>query len=380
MNKKKCIHIKKVCVIVALFLLLCVFATHFDAPIVQSFYVMSANHNTNLNVIEKSGNGVDKDNDCYMHISFDDVEMCFNNLKNNSYSSLYDEPFFAWLKTMHDSYGAKFSLYVYNDILIDVSDKYSSEFFIAKDWLKFGLHATNSNSNFSYASYESGKNAWNSFVNNITRITGSYLSVDRMPRLHMFAGSEGALKGMRDANCGAIGFLSADDARNSYYLNNKANRYLYANDHVTDCKNGLIFVATDLRIDWFDGVGANYTYKKPTKSNVYDELVERYTNVEFANSTRSYIVFGHEWKIYDGTNISDMCKEYYLDVCRFANEYKIEFNYAQNHAFCATPFDIYPNDFGEAYYNHFYKNLDCFLVVGVTLLFCKITSKKKIVQ
>ena len=213
----------------------------------------------------------------------------------------------------------------------------------AKDWLKIGLHATNSSSNFSSASYETGKNTWNSFVNNVVRITGSYLSVDRMPRLHMFAGSEDALKGMRDANYGAIGFLSADDTRNSYYFDDGTKTYLYNNDHITDYKNGLIFVATDLRTDWFAGTSASYTYKAPTKSTVYDELVERYTNVEFANSTSSYILFGHEWKIYNGTTITDTGKQYYEDACRFASEYQIAFDYSQNRAFNPTPYDIYPN-------------------------------------
>ena len=290
---------------------------------------------------EDGTDGAVLNNANFMHISFDDVSLCFSNLTNNTYASLYDEPFFNWLKSMHDTYGAKFSLYAYNNALTSVPNTYADEFLQAKDWLKIGLHADNSGSNYGSSTYEQGKTAWNTFVNNVVRITGSYLSVDRMPRLHTFAGSEEALKGMRDANYGAIGFLSADDARNSYYFDQYTTDYLYYNDHITDHKNGLIFVATDLRADWFEGISASNEYREPTQTSVYDELVARYTNVEYANSVSSYIFFGHEWLIYDGTTL-DSGKQHFEDACKFAQDYDIGFDFSQNKAFNPTANDLYP--------------------------------------
>ncbi|MBP3631044.1 MAG: hypothetical protein J6J23_06145, partial [Clostridia bacterium] len=143
------------------------------------------------------------------------------------------------------------------------------------------------------------------------------------------------------ANYGAIGFLSADDARNSYYFDQDTTDYLYYNDHITDHKNGLIFVATDLRADWFEGTSASNEYREPTKSSVYDELVERYTNVEYANSVSSYIFFGHEWLIYDGTTL-DAGKQHFEDACKFAQDYDIGFDFSQNKAFTPTANDLYP--------------------------------------
>lgn len=293
-----------------------------------------SNENEDSTVVVDSAN--------FMHLSFDDVSTCFGNLINNQYENLFDEPFFAWLKTLHETYGAKFSLYAYNSSLNNVSNKYAKDFFNAKDWLKIGLHAEDASSSFANSTYEQGFNSWNKFVDNVTRITGSYLSVDRMPRLHTFAGSEEALKGMRDANYGAIGFLSADDSRNSYYLDRKTNDYLYLNDHVTDYENGLVFVATDLRTDWFNGTSASYDYREPTKDNVYDELVERYTNVDYANSISSYILFGHEWQLYNGTSLTETRAKWFEDACKFANDYNIKFDYSQNKSFKPTSYDIYP--------------------------------------
>lgn len=279
----------------------------------------------------------------FMHVSFDDVEKCFVNLSGKNYTSLYDEPFFKWLKQLHDSYGAKFSLYAYNNVLASVPNKYATEFFQAKDWLKIGLHAVNASSTFSSSTYEQGKSAWNTFINNVVRITGSYLSVDRMPRLHTFAGSEDALKGMRDASYGALGFLSADDSRTSYYFSKEITTYLYSNDHITDHKNGLVFLATDMRADWFNnGFSSSNTYRKPTKNNVYDELVLRYTDVNYANATSSFIFFGHEWDVYNGASLVSSVSGRYEDVFKFSCDYDIRFDYPQNNSFYPTPYDIFP--------------------------------------
>ena len=143
----------------------------------------------------------------FMHISFDDTAASLLNLNNTEYDSLFDEPFFKWLKGLHDTYGAKFSMYVFADSLSDVPDRFAAEFTAASDWMKFGLHSPNNDSNYKSATYEEGKQAWNDFVANIIRITGTEACIDRIPRLHNFAGSKNAVLGMRDANCGALGFL-----------------------------------------------------------------------------------------------------------------------------------------------------------------------------
>jgi hypothetical protein len=63
-----------------------------------------------------------------------------------------------------------------------------------------------------------------------------------MPRLHTFGGSLTAMLGMRDGNVGALGFLSADDSRNSYAFTSDITSYMYYNDHFSDNKNKLTFV------------------------------------------------------------------------------------------------------------------------------------------
>ena len=280
---------------------------------------------------------VSKDNDNntsveYMHISVDDTVHCFENLADNSYQSLFDEPFFNKLKILHDEYGAKFSLYTYTSVLEKVSDKYKSEFTASAGWLKVGFHSISYGFILKDATYSQGLQYWNDFVSNVERVCGSVDSLDRLPRLEHFSGSHQALLGMRDANCGAKGFLSADDNRLSYYFDSEMMENLYDSDYLKDEDNKLLFLSTDFRIDWFYNFTSNNKYKAPKKGSVYDELVYRNEEGSFKKSLKSLIVFMHEWLVYDGSSVNakfDSVK----DACEFADKYNIGFDFAQNRSY-----------------------------------------------
>ncbi len=279
----------------------------------------------------------------YMHISFDEVEYSLMNLATSEYDSIYEEPFFAWMRELHETYGAKFSLYTYTSVLTEhgsTLEKYQKEFADAKDWLKFGLHAEEKNMDFSAYTAEQGAAAWDRFVKEVVQITGTQDSVDRMPRLYTFAGSAEALTGMKDATNGALGFLSADDDRSSYYLDAATNQYLYTNDYYIDQTNDLVFVATDLRLDWFESdFTSQNAYRKPTKESAYEELKLRYQDEAYEDSRYSYIVFGHEWQFYneDGfieeKDAGEIWKSWIEEVCCFANDNSVYFHYPQEKEF-----------------------------------------------
>lgn len=304
---------------------------------------------------EQKGNDQNTDNDknneaisvndsYYFHFSFDDTMTSLKHLTDDAeYETLFDEPFFAYLKELHENYGARFSLYTYNDIICNVTDKYKDEFRANWTWLKLGLHSTSHHERFNNATYEQGRDAWNYFVKHAVRVTGTSLSIDRMPRLHYWQGTEEAMKGMRDADCGALGFLSSDHAWRSYYLTQPQHTYVYNHDHLNDYKNGLTFVATDMRIDWFiPGYKFTNTYKRPTEDTIYKELERRFTSVDFASTLSSYIVFGHESNYYDGNQVSDAAKVWFSDICKFAFDNGITFDYPQNRSYLPTQADIFP--------------------------------------
>lgn len=287
----------------------------------------------------------------YMHLSFDDTCQCFKNLQENDYSSIWEEEFLGWMKEMHDTYGAVFSIYVFNEEFTeyansDEASMYADEFLEAKDWLKFGLHSpkNDQNANFgtnkgtAYSSYEVGFDQWNTFVDNVIKATGSHLTIDRMPRLHNCAGTEDALLGMRDANYGALGFLGVDDTRDVYYLENYEvgkSVWLFENDYLTDYKYGLVFIATDIRAEYLSYAGNGiYTYEDMTK-----ELEYRYSDSSMSNSTGAMIIFSHENRI---QNNLDNVKEAMEAACIYANINKIPFAFPQDCSYQPTSQDIYP--------------------------------------
>lgn len=275
--------------------------------------------------VNKTGN--------YIHLSFDDVTFCIQNLITNKYTftSIFNEPFFAKLKYFHDAYGAKFSLYCYGTTLSGLDGTFKQEFIKNSDWLKFGLHSW-SNDTYTNTTAEQAKSDWDAFINSVYTVAGGLNSIDRVPRFHTFAGNLVSLQAMHDTDCGALGFLSADDDRLSYYLNSDQSNYLHTHDKFYDTANKLMFYSTDMRLDWFvTGFTSDHNYNTPIKNNPYDELVYRYNQPNMANCYSSLVIFTHEWQAYSGTyTINPTMFDMVEQVCQFANDYGYIFDYPQH--------------------------------------------------
>ncbi len=297
----------------------------------------------------------------FMHFSFDDGYKCFDNLKNNTYDSLFDEPFFGWMKEMHDEYGAIFSVYAFNENLAAFAasanaTKYQSEFQAAKDWLKIGLHSplNDQNANFgtdkgtTYSTIEAGYEQWTKMLTSVMTVTGDKDCIDLFPRLHNFAGTENAINGMiaagrkfaentadetdTAADYTPVGFLASDDGRVSYYLDSTTSQWLYANDHMTDTGKNVQFITTDIRAEYFSTAPSKFT-----KSNMYDELVWQHTSTDYTVRASSMIIFSHENRIQDGTDGVMASME---QAARFAKDFDIEFAFPQDRTSSETEKDF----------------------------------------
>lgn len=270
----------------------------------------------------------------YVHLSFDDVGYCILDLVNNgaSFYSLWDEPFFGMLKRLHDTYGAIFSLYIWDVAnLANIPSKFKTELMDSSAWLKFGFHSYTDGS-LADTSYNDAKTQYETFINYVFSKIGGVNSVDRMPRLNYFAGNVNALRALRDANCGCIGFLNTDDTRSAYYLTQEELTYLRTHSLWSDRTNGLQFVSTVMRLDWFvSGFSSQYDYNVPVEDNPYNELVYRYGQPAMADLYGGLIVFTHEWQTYSSSYaLNSTMVDRIEQVCQFANDYGYDFDYPQN--------------------------------------------------
>jgi hypothetical protein len=76
-----------------------------------------------------------------IHLSFDDTSLCLKSLVINTPKSIFDEPFLGYLKKLHNKFGAKFSLYITEEIegyyVSDVPSIYKDEFQENSSWIRF---------------------------------------------------------------------------------------------------------------------------------------------------------------------------------------------------------------------------------------------------
>lgn len=173
-------------------------------------------------------------------LSFDDTILIFEDIDNNNYDSVFENSILNWYKELHDKYGVVISCYVYYEDkdfnLTQFSDKYKAEFIANSDWLRFGFHTLNA-----YKDYKDGEiiNDYTKVVKELERIVGSQ-TIDNVIRLQMFKGSYEEIKKLSQLNEQPIkGLYTADDNRQSYYLSNDDNYYIYNHDELYDTKTNL---------------------------------------------------------------------------------------------------------------------------------------------
>ena len=129
-----------------------------------------------------------------LHFSCDDTYACLYDLIQNgdSYESVFENSFFAALKTCHEETGACFTLMTFNrqttvpgyDIS-NVPSKFRVEFQDNKSWLRFAFHAEDETTR--YATATGAAESYAKFVNAIYTLTGDYGCIDYIARLGFFS-------------------------------------------------------------------------------------------------------------------------------------------------------------------------------------------------
>lgn len=242
------------------------------------------------------------------HFSFDDVILVFNDITTNAdvYTSVFENPFLAYLKNMHETYGMTVSLYCfYQDTTFNLSqctNKFASEFTANSNWLKFGFHACDANINYTSTTADKAKSDYDKVIAELFRITGSLECIDRVVRLGNYQGNLASVIAFRDTSCGLKGLLTSTDVRTNYYLSDADNTYIYNHDRLYDAVNYMTFIKTSsLGSNWAD-----------------------FNKLSFANERENLETFLHEKDLTSGM------KTYIENFCIFANQNKYEFNFMMN--------------------------------------------------
>lgn len=265
----------------------------------------------------KGETGSQGTNGKYVHFSIDDVELLLSDIKTNkeTYTSVFENETLNKLKQLHDSYGAVFSLYCYADSTAGLPSEFKNELMENSNWLKFGVHSKNSNTNFSSQNGTTAAQTYNQFIENMMTFCGSADAIDRIPRLHNFSAGLEVMKALRDSACGLIGALTAendnpDDGlanRKSYYLSDTQEAWIKNRTKLIDIINGLVFYRTTIRTDWFNSA-SDWQAVYPESDGTISGLLESWEgDAKRADDMFALEIFGHEWKENILTVFSEAC-------------------------------------------------------------------------
>lgn len=192
-------------------------------------------------------------------LGVDDVILCLRNIWRNQehYRSLFDDPFLATYRDLHETYGTHVHMHVYYRTVdgdFDLSmfpDTYKDEFIRNADWLRFSFHAwcDEPDSPYKNASYEQVMREGELVQRELARFAGAAVT-DRFTSQHWADSALPGTRAFRD-----LGFLALDayfifdengDPRVSYYLNKEQARHAATRDLWVDTKENIVFVKDDL--------------------------------------------------------------------------------------------------------------------------------------
>ena len=146
-----------------------------------------------------------------VHLSLDDVHQLFLDVQKLHPDSLFELPLLSELKRLHELYGARFTLYCFEDSTCRLCEEYCKELKDNEEWLQVGYHA-GIDGDVTIDSYQKFKTY---FSEHNVKLASSL-------RLHYFNCPEKLKEVLRSD--GVQRLFCADDGRDSYGLAEKIYR------------------------------------------------------------------------------------------------------------------------------------------------------------
>ena len=221
------------------------------------------------------------------HISIDDATVVFHDIYANKYDSIFENSVLEKLQYLHEKYGVKVTLYVFEDYygfqMWDMPVDYKQEFKENADWLKIGFHsATVENPAESGETLEDFTAAYEWTVSAIWRFADGEC-ISRVLRLHYWYATDEMVDYL--VRQGVKGLLCSDSMEESYDLTEEQMNKLYGS-----CDGKLeeivTYYVTDFRIENMQDVEAELEKRRNDKvivvfTHIWD-FEENYEKLEEA--------------------------------------------------------------------------------------------------
>jgi hypothetical protein len=250
-----------------------------------------------------------------VHFSFDDGYYSIVSLFTGNYSSAWDCPFFYFLKSLHEQYGACFTIHLFVEVFPYINDSFAKELHGTYSWLKFSLHG---HQDEDYGTLTTGGEDWAEMVSKVILMTGNPASIDRHTRLSIFRGTSDNIDAMVSQKFGLLAVSTTEqESRICYDLDALEQSYTFWNGTYYKMKNRIYYIRS---YDRFDNVEF---------SEVRDGVLEYIVNRKFSE------FFIHEYSVIDSNlNIvskGERClREFFKcisDNCFTINFFRYGFNY-----------------------------------------------------
>lgn len=192
-------------------------------------------------------------------LSLDDNIWFLQDLAQNAghYKSLFDNPYLGFFKQIHDAFGTKVHINIYNQCpgfdLTEMPDTYKSQWRDHADWLRLSFHALADQPDSPYrdAAYETVRRDCERVMEQIVRFAGGEVT-GPVTTLHW---GEATVDGCRALRyCGytcQVGDFNVDNGLSpvSYYLDVEQRRHINRRSIWADTAEGIVFFRSAIILD-----------------------------------------------------------------------------------------------------------------------------------
>ncbi|MGI6561179.1 MAG: hypothetical protein ACOX3Q_01220 [Clostridia bacterium] len=203
-----------------------------------------------------------KNTDMKYRFSLDDNIWWLRDLAKNAsvYKSLFDNPFLAFFKKLHDAFGTKvhFNIYYQDEADFNLSmmpEKYKGEFIANSDWIALTFHALANDPDKPYenTTYEKIYTHCQMVTDEIKRFAGEEVLSD-YTTIHWGAVNREGCKALKDFGFkGLVGYFEMVDGKPlvSYYFDEYYTKHINQRDIYRDTEFGLTFIKNDMVVNTF---------------------------------------------------------------------------------------------------------------------------------